>query len=139
MRAALHPVVTLERGGGFGERREEQRVPPEQHLVVALRPHPELAPFEQRRSSADHGLGRGLVALRHVEDAAAEVRMRVDEVSGRRDTEVANDLLGIVAADVADLGRRPQVELALDALGIGVLRGREATGGIGQVAAARSR
>ena len=30
----LHPVVTPERGRGLGERAQEQRVPPEQHLVV---------------------------------------------------------------------------------------------------------
>ena len=60
--------------------------------------------------------------------------MRIDEVPGFGDAVVALDLGRVVAAHLADLRGRPQVELAFDALGVGVLRGVEAAGGIAQVA-----
>ena len=129
-----HPVVAVERDGGFGERGEEERVPPEEHLVVELRADALLAAFEERAEVPGHRRRHRLVAVGDVQDAAAEVRVRVDEVPGFGDAEVAHHLVGVVAAHLADLGRRPEVELAFDALGVGVLGGVEAARRIGEVA-----
>ena len=52
--------------------------------------------------------------------------MRIDEVPAAVTPKNADHLGGVVAADRLDLVELPEVELALDALGVGVLGGEEA-------------
>ena len=92
-----------------------------------------------RRSSSNgrgsRDLGRlRFVALDDVQDRAAEVGVRIDEVSAVGHAEVALDLVRVVAADLADLGGRPEVELAFDAFGVGILGCVEAARGVREVA-----
>ncbi len=61
-------------------------------------------------------------------------RVRIEEVAGERRAEVRDDCRRIVAADGVQLVERPDVELAFDPLGVGVLGGEEAAGRVAKVA-----
>ena len=106
----------VERGGGVGERRDHQRVPARQALVVEPGPHPLRTRLVELRAQR--------VAVRRVGRRAHE-DVRALEVAPLGHPEVLDRLIGLVAEHLADLGHGPDVELALYALGVRVERGGE--------------
>ena len=109
--------VVVEGRGGVGERGDHERVPARQPLVVEPRPHALGARLVEPLAQ--------LVAVRRV-GRRADRDVRALEVALLGHPEVL-DRLGaeLVAERLADLGRRPDVELALHALGVRVERGGE--------------
>ena len=134
MRAASIQSSRCSACGGLDQRAQEQRVPPEQHLVVEAGPDAVLACREQRRQDGGDRLGAVLGRTDGVEDVAAVAGVRVLEVAACGHAEVADDVGQRVAAELLELLERPHVELALDALGVGVLGGEEPAVGVAQVA-----
>ena len=131
VRAASIQSSRTERGRGLGERGEEQRVPAEQHLVVE--PGAGCGARWRTVRPASCTASDGGWAI-DVQDVAAVPRVRIDEVPVGGDAVVAHDLVGVGAAHLAELVERPEVELALDPLGVGVFGRVEAAGRIGEVA-----
>ncbi len=88
----VHPVGPVERVGRLGERPQEERVPPEEHLVVEAGPHP--VPARRRRATGSDARDRVRPVLGRadrVEDVAAEPGVRVLEVAPGGHAEVAHD------------------------------------------------
>ena len=69
-----------------------------------------------------------------MQDVAAVAGVRVLEVPVGGDPVVPDHFGGVVAEHLVDLLERPDVELALDALGVGVLGGEEPVVVVAQVA-----
>ena len=92
------------------------------------------ARFEQPGQGALDGRRPLLVAVHDVEDVATESRVRILEVALLGDAVEAHHLVGVVTTHLAELVDRPAVELALDALRVGVLGREEAALGVAEVA-----
>ena len=105
--------LVSEDGAGFRQRRDHQRVPGRQLLVVGPGPDALGAHAVELALDLRQSLGLGAAPLEYqavLELARLEVRDRV---------------VVQVTERVAQLGLRPDVELALHALGVGVERGIE--------------
>ena len=110
--------VVVGRGRRFGQRGQEQRVPLGEDLVVEAGAHTFFPCFEEALAGAlDVWRTDEVAAHGAVEDVGAL------EVAGLGDApplEGGGRLVG--AEDIFDLIRAPDVELALLAFGVGVLR-----------------
>ena len=120
-------VGPVERPAGLGEGAAREPVPPGQDLVVACGVDPALPRRVELAPDASDPLGLGLAG--HEEDALAlEVRAPVHAPVLRR-------VLGVGGPeDLPQLVGRPDEELALVALGVGVLRRVETAGRVGHLA-----
>ncbi len=122
------PVGPVEDGRRLGQRRHEEGVPGQQHLVVEAGPHPLVAGGQQEGTGPLDRGRPGCGPLGDVQDRAAL------EVPALGDAVVAGDHGGVVGSeDGGELGGRPHVEAALDALGVGVLGRGEPARRLGQV------
>jgi hypothetical protein len=122
----LGPVEPTGGGGRLGQGREEQGVPLGEHLVVEPGAHAGGPALEQCPAGGlDLGRAGEVAADRAGEDVAAL------EVAGAGDAVPVD---GDLAADLEDLVQVPDVELPLDALGVGVLGRAPAAAGGGEVA-----
>ena len=119
------------RGAGFGERRDEVGVPLGEHLVVEPGAHTRGSRLEQRLPRRLH-LGRAgqLAARVH---AVGDRRAVLEVAAGAEAVPVAGDV-GLLAEDLPHLRVGPHVELALDALAVGVLGRGGPTAGLAEVA-----
>ena len=122
--AACEVVGALEHGAGLGQRRDHQRVPRGQALVVEAGPDAGRAGLEQPGADLGQRLGHRTASLEHdramLEAAAAPKYATASSYSSPEHR--------------AQLVVGPHVELALDALGVGVERGVEATFGAAHLA-----
>ena len=115
-------------GGRFGQCGQHESVPFSEDLRVESGPDTGGTMREQRGSASFDGSGAGEVpADRTLED------VRTLPIPGSGDAIPTDDILGIDAADRTDLVDGPDVELALDAFGIGILGGEESAGGMTQL------
>jgi len=123
------PLRPVERGPALRERDDRQPVPGRDHLVVARGLRALGARGQQRGLHAGpaHGIGRVDGELQR--GGAVLERAAVGD---REQLRGPGAVLG--AQHVAELGGGPGVGLALDAVGVGVERGREAALGRGEVA-----
>ena len=110
-------VVRLaEHGAGVGQRGDHQRVPRRQPLVVEPGSHAALAGGQEAGLDLGEPVGVG---------GGADRDVGALEVARLGHAEVLDRGVGQGPERLAHLGRRPHVELALDALGVGVERARE--------------
>ena len=121
----LHVVGSPERGAGLGQRGDHQRVPRGQALVVQAGADPVRAGLEQPAANLVERL-RGWLGPSPLQDQGVLERSRA-EVLERGGGQVR-------AEGIAQLGLAPHVELALDALGVGVERRAEAALGTAHLA-----
>ena len=119
--------------GGLGHRRQHQAVPLGQDLVVETGAHAALPAHEQGPAGRLHLVGPDQVAPhRPVQDVGPlEVAGRGHSPPGRGG--IGGLRAGRVLHHRPQFGLRPDVELALDALGVGVLGRVEASVGVAQV------
>ena len=114
-------VLASQHRAGLGQGGDHQRVPGGEALVVEARPDPLRARLAEGPAGLGEALGLGRRrAARQVEDASPL------EVARLGDPVVVDRLLRRLAQHGADLLRRPDVEAALLALGVGVERRVEA-------------
>ena len=119
-RAASRRSSRPRRGACLRQRAERERVPGQQALVVEPRPHALRADLHQALADARALLRRGL-------GAAGLEHVRALEVALRRGAEPDERRLGVGRLQrVDEVVERPDVELALHALGVGVEGGVEA-------------
>ncbi len=115
-RRRVPPVGVAGGGRRLGQGGQEQPVPLGQHLVVEARAHPVLPRLEQRPAGPlDRRRADEVAPHRAVHDVGAL------EVAAGGDAVPLDGGLRVVATDLADLLRAPDVELPLLALGVGVL------------------
>jgi hypothetical protein len=114
-RGRLDQVVAAQQQSGLGQGRDGQAVPGRHHLVVPARPRPPLAGFGQR--GADRGEPLRLPRVR----AALQHRPALLEGAGLADPEHLGGVGPVLRAERGgQLGRAPDVELALLALAVRV-------------------
>ena len=121
-------VRATQHRAGLGQRRDHQRVPRGQALVVEPRAHA-LGPHRQQPlADLRQPLRHRSAPLEHVQAMLEVPALAGAEVGDRRIAQVR------VVERGADLRHRPRVELALDALGVRVERGAEAALGAAHLA-----
>ena len=123
----VHVVVAFEHGAGLRERRDHERVPGGEPLVVEARPDALRARLVEERAPARQPLRRAGPAHRDV--AALEVAAVGGAEPGDRLVGV-----GLARERLAHLLDAPDVELALDALRVRVEGGEEAALGAAHLA-----
>ena len=132
----LEVVGAAEDGAGLGQGGDRQRVPGGEPLVVEPRPDALRPRLVQRPAGRGEARGLGRVGAVRAGGAGGEVEdVGALEVAALADAVVGDHLLGArqrLAAgigrrqDLADRGRRPDVEAPLDPLRVGVERRVEA-------------
>ena len=119
----LDPGLLAEKRAGAGQGCDHQPVPVRQHLVVETRADAAVAPGEELGAGAgERRLGRVIHQQRP--GAAIEDRMLFPIALGA-DVVMLLEQRRVVAEDFVDLRFVPDVELALDALAVGVERAGE--------------
>ena len=129
-RAASHEVVAPEQPAGFGERAQRHAVPVGQHLVVGDRPDALRTRGVQALAYRAFPCGEGLRSMPSAARTAFRIAPleHVDAVLpvARSVTPYRRAAAWASAPSTArNSAQRPDVELAFDALGVGVLRGAE--------------